>query len=47
MKREKALKIYRAYKVYRFKIHLSKRIAARKILRWLVQRKQEEKVVII
>jgi hypothetical protein len=47
MKREKALKIYRAYKVYRFKRHLSKRIAARKILRWLVQRKQEEKAVTI
>ena len=47
MKREKALKIYRAYKVFRFKKHLSKRIAARKILRWLIQRKQQEKAVII
>jgi hypothetical protein len=47
MKREKALKIYRAYKVYRFKSYLSKRIAARKILRWMVQKKQEEKAIII
>lgn len=47
MKREKALKIYRAYKVYRFKKHLSKRIAGRKILRWLVQKKQQQKAVVI
>ena len=47
MKREKALKIYRAYLIYRFKKHLTKRIAARKILRWLVKTKQEQKSVVI
>lgn len=37
MKKEKALKIANAYKVYRLKKLLRERYAARKILRWLTQ----------
>jgi predicted nicotinamide N-methyase len=47
MKREKALIIYRAYRLYKFKAHLKKRHAARKILRWLQHLHHHNSTVLI
>jgi hypothetical protein len=47
MKREKSLKIYRAFRAYKFRQTLKRRIAARKILHFLVKCKKQSKSVLV
>ena len=47
MKREKALKILKQYRAYRLRLKINKRAAARKIVRFYIQRKMIKAAILV